>query len=305
MKSALPARPHTSFIMQVLLFLIAMFALPCAAQAHSALVNWDREHPLAARLGPFKLSSSRPLKKSDDEYVILHVSVKQGRAANIKVERAFEDVVVSMGVGRIDPASAFPQLLITSYTGGAHCCVHFQIMDFIAGKWRIVDLGEFDGDPPSTFPVDIDGDGIIDIERADDRFAYAFGCYACSWMPPRVFNIRNGKVRDVSAAPRYRALYEKDFKDALEQCRKHFNAACAAMVADGYRIGRVEEAWQVAMASITPEEGWLPGCKSPKINGICPKDQSFRADEFPAALTQFLKDNGFTPGPLLRTRSRA
>jgi hypothetical protein len=301
MKSTLVARPDALYQMQRLIrrlfYMFALLALPAMAWAQPTMTKWDKDHPLPARLGPFALSSSRTLATGDNGgNAILHVTDTQGRKTDIKIEIAFDDVYASLGVGRIDPDSTNPQLLITSYTGGAHCCVHIQVLDFVDGRWRTADVGTFDGEPFSRFPTDIDGDKITDIQPWDDRFAYAFDCYACSWMPPRVFNIKGGKVQDVSAAPRYRALYVKDFEGAKKKCLEHSNAACAGMVADGYRLGRTDEAWSVAMANIDPNYGWLlPGCKVKATNGQCPESQEFHSGEFRAALKQFLIDAGIAP----------
>jgi len=281
-----------------LLLALALLALPTLACARPEMTKWDKDHPLPAHLGPFALSASHPPAKGDDDFTVLHVTDPQGHKADLKIEIAFDDVFASLGVGRIDPDSPRPQLLVTSYTGGAHCCVHIQILDFIDNCWRIVDVGTFDGEPFSVFPKDIDGDRITDIQHWDDRFAYAFGCYAGSWMPPRVFNLRGGEVHDVSSAPRYRLLYVKDYREAKKRCLKHQNAACAGLVADGYRLGRANVAWAVAMANVDHNDSWdPPGCKVKPLKGRCPENQEFHTDEYRQALLQFLINNGIAPPP--------
>ncbi len=283
-------------LIEWLFLAVGLLALPTMTWAQP-MTTWDRGHPLPARFGPFGFSSTRvPANGDSDGNVILHVKDAQGRTTDLTIEIAYDDVYVTLGIGRIDPESPNLQLLVTSYTGGAHCCVHIQILDDVDGQWRTLDIGAFDGEPIPVFPTDIDGDGITDIERADDRFAYAFGCYASSWMPPRIFNIRRGKVQDVSGSARYRKLYVKDFKEAKSQCVKHANPACAGMVADSYRLGGSDKAWSVAMVNIDRDDGWLlPGCKVKPIDNMCPEDQQFHSGEFRAALTQFLIENGIAP----------
>ncbi len=281
-----------------IVLLLVLLALPAAAAARP-MTKWDKDHGLPALLGPFHLSSSRTPPRGDDNgEVVLHVADSQGRGTDVKVEIAYDDVLATLGLGKIDPESQQPQLLLASYSGGAHCCTHIQVVDLVGGQWRTVDVGNFEGEPMAVFPTDIDGDGVVDIERRDDRFAYAFGCYACSWRPPRVFNVRGGKLEDVSAAPRYRALYLKDYGAARKLCSKHVNAACAGLVADGYRLGRATEAWAFAMARIDRKDSWaLPGCKVKAPADQCPKGQEFGRGEFRAALTQFLTGDYIKPQP--------
>jgi hypothetical protein len=224
-----------------------------------------------------------------------------GRRGELTATFAFGDVYATLGAGQIDPDSPKPQVLLTDYSGGAHCCTHYQLLDWIGGTWRTVDLGTRDGEPLGVFPTDVDGDGVADIVDPDDRFAYAFGCYACNWMPPRIFNVRLGKVIDVSAEPRYRKLFEADYPKAKEACGRSTDAPsntgyCAGMVADGVRLGRTDEAWTFALSHLKTYEGDVyPGCKRPlKPKERCPtEDQYSGTDDFRPALTKFLDANGY------------
>ena len=289
------------------LLLIGLALLAGGAGAQPAAVpmtKWDKDHSLAKphRIGALTVFSGpiRPAPADSDggPTTTLTVVDAAGGRGQLVTEVAFgDDVYASLGVGRFDPASPEPQLLLTTYTGGAHCCVHIQLLDKLGGKWRRVNVGTFDGSPFGALPRDIDGDGALDIVHWDDRFAYAFGSYAGSWMPPRVFNIRNGKAADVSAEPRFRSLFVKDYAAAEKMCRDGGNGACAGLVADGARIGHLDEAWKVALAHFDTTVDWsFPGCKV-AVKGDCPKDQRFKTAEFRAALTQLLVKAGYTTGP--------
>src|SRR5262249_46861921 len=113
----------------------------------------------------------------------------------------------SFGVGHFDPKDGGDQVVFTYYTGGAHCCRAGILAEHWPGGWKTVDLGQWDGGF-ATPPVDIDGDGAVDFVFVDQRFLYAFGCFACGHAPPEVMNVIRGRVRDVSAAPGFRQLYE-------------------------------------------------------------------------------------------------
>lgn len=283
----------------------SILALPAsgAQTKGAAMRNWDQKHPLPAgtAIGPFKVTSTRKTKAGDDDNGAVQVGFADGsgNAFSLKADIAFEDVLATVGAGRIDPDSAKPQLLLNTFTGGAHCCLHIQVADWIGGKWKIVDVGTFDGEPFDIFPHDVDGDGVADLVYYDDRFAYAFCAYACSWMPPRIFNIRKGKAADVSSQPRYRALFEKDYAAARKSCGDPEDgnaAACAGMVADGARLGRAAEAWTFALAHVQTDDDWtFPGCKvkADPAKG-CPKAQAYRGKDFQISLTKFLAETGYT-----------
>jgi hypothetical protein len=101
-------------------------------------------------------------------------------------------------------------------------------------------------------------------------------------------------VVDVSAERRFRGLFVKDYAAAEKLCLDGGNGACAGLVADGARIGRLKEAWKTALAHIDTSVDWtFPGCKI-VVKGDCPKEQRFKPAEFRAALTQFLAKTGYT-----------
>ncbi|MDJ0930111.1 hypothetical protein [Breoghania sp.] len=100
-------------------------------------------------------------------------------------------------IHEIDPANNTPEVVFTSFFGGAHCCtqVHVASADK-AGDWHDVDVGFFDGEG-GTF-ADLDGDGEAEFKNFDNNFLYAFDCYACSDAPLLIYAVTGGKVVDVS-----------------------------------------------------------------------------------------------------------
>jgi hypothetical protein len=236
---------------------------------------------------------------------ILTVTDSAGVKTQIRSEAGLGFAPANFGVGRIDPDNPDPQVFLTTYTGGAHCCVHIQLLERLDGRWRITQVGTYDGEPFEDFPKDVDGDGVIDIVHYDDRFAYEFGCYACSWMPPRIFNVRKGKVVDVSAERRYGKLFEADYARAKDACGTPTEADsnvgyCVGVVADGMRLGRADEAWSFALDHLKIDDDYtFPGCKVElKPREECPAGSWYAgASDFRPALTKYLAAKGYVPAP--------
>lgn len=69
-----------------------------------------------------------------------------------------------------------PELVLTSYSGGAHCCTTYYIFTRDEGEVRnllVLDVGNY----RSRF-VDLNGDGTDEILHGDDEFAYYDYSYA-------------------------------------------------------------------------------------------------------------------------------
>lgn len=200
----------------------------------------------------------------------------------------------SFGVGTLDAGNPMPQVLFVTYSGGAHCCIEVAVLEARDARWTATTVGSWDGEL-TEFPGDIDGDGLGDIIRADNRFLYAFAPYALSMAPPMVLNVVDGKVRDVSDRPKYAALFKADMAGAQAECLKAGNGACAAFVADAARLGLRDWAWPIMLAHYDRASTWgLPeGCAAPRVKGACPEGREREPKDFPEALAWFLEDAGY------------
>jgi hypothetical protein len=269
-----------------------------AAAPMGRMIHWDGRSR-SYQVGPLTITMSAGPRGDGESpapapILEVHGGGAQGRDVG---ERGFDAAAADFGVFRLDRSSPLPQVLFGSFTGGAHCCYRIDVIEQVGGAWKVLPLGAFDGDPPAHIH-DIDGDGTPDIVMIDDAFDYAFGCFACSWRPPMVFNVRDGQVWDVSAQPRYRPLFLADMQKAERICRSgqgERNGACAGFVADASRIGRHDWAWKVMLASYEPQSQWgLPdGCVAVGADGRCPKGQEIHYRSFPEALEAFLRRNGY------------
>ncbi|MDQ2861541.1 MAG: hypothetical protein M3T55_12630 [Pseudomonadota bacterium] len=282
-------------------------------------VEWDSAK--SGRSNTFAVDGltieASPIKTKDGFIPVIKIMAPNRPEVTLKgAENDYaESASINFGVGKFDSSSAIPQVVMTSFSGGAHCCLDIKLADFVNGAWRLLTVYELDTDQ-IDFPKDIDSDGFIDFVLQDDRFNYVFASHAGSWAPPLILDISHGRVVDVSKANRFRSLYEADFARTKMACETgkyeedgktydtEINGACAAFVADGVRLGRGEEAWRFMLAHYDRSNGsggdsnsnFLPTkCFVPFVKYECPagKEHSFAA--YPDALRWFLGDNGYLP----------
>jgi hypothetical protein len=112
--------------------------------------------------------------------------------------------ITGLSLVQLDADARYEALVLT-YTGGAHCCTTFHVYDEADGAWRAdsVEAGSF------TFDVrDLDGDGAAELVSEDPRFEYAFGSFAGSRGASRIVALRDGRLREATTAPRFRAALE-------------------------------------------------------------------------------------------------
>lgn len=87
------------------------------------------------------------------------------------------------------------QLIIHTFSGGAHCCYDYIIYDLKPNFRVIYDSRKFkDYVGNELIPVDIDGDGIFEFQEDVMAFDYmAPGGHATSTFPPAVFSYNKQK----------------------------------------------------------------------------------------------------------------
>ena len=82
------------------------------------------------------------------------------------------------------------QLIIHTYSGGAHCCYDYVIYDLKPTFRVIYDSTKFDSGNDvgnDLIPADIDGDGIFEFQQDVMAFGYFHASYAGSVFPPVIF----------------------------------------------------------------------------------------------------------------------
>ena len=196
---------------------------------------------------------------------------------------------------RLDASSAFPQVVTTHYTGGAHCCTEMKVLNFFDNRWQVVNVGEFDASGPNI--EDLNGDGSAELVGKDDSFDYAFAPYAGSYAPPKIFRLVGNQIKDVSTTPEFRRpilqmlLAMQAFASA-DTWRE--NGFLAAWVAHNAMIGAGAEAWRKMLDLYDRNSDWdLSVCAVPtKGFDPCPEIAK-RFRDFPTALREHLSKTGY------------
>jgi hypothetical protein len=206
----------------------------------------------------------------------------------------FTDPPVSVQIAELDPSNSRPEVVVSFYTGGAHCCSDTSVVTSSADgtTWTTVDVGEFDGGP--LLATDLDGDGRYEFAPRDNAFLYAFACYACSTAPLEVLSVENGMVKNVTTDPRFKPAHEGTLKFIIEEVPdSEVNGFLAGYVGEKILLGEGKEAWDLMLAYYDKASDWgLESCDQPlDENGQCP-GKTVRLT-YPEALERMLKENGY------------
>lgn len=218
------------------------------------VVDADTSKPQNFRVGTLSWSIKPMPSTSDGDQVALSATTGKGPVFHDIFAVSFGKIQFAAGV--MDPSLPDPQLLVSTFSGGAHCCTSRTVVLQKKGRWKAFALPAGREMADLEFPKDINGDHVPDFVLTDDRFAYQFGCFACSWMPPRVFFFHDGVLVEGSASHKFDALYRQDMAAADAECRKKSNPACAGYAADAARLGKFAEGWQAVIRHYDPEDDW-------------------------------------------------
>lgn len=204
------------------------------------------------------------------------------------------DPPVSMQIAELDPNNPYPEIIVSFFSGGAHCCsvTHIITSNADGSKWKTIDVGEFDGGP--MLAVDLDGNGAYEFETRDNAFLYAFACYACSQAPLQVLALKDGKLKDVSTEARFKPAHAAWLKSIIVGVpEEEVNGFLAGYVAQKARLGEGKQAWDLMLKHYDRKaDQGLEICDRPRNKaGKCSGKTTKVA--FPAALKHLLKENGY------------
>lgn len=209
---------------------------------------------------------------------------------------SFADPPVSMQIAELDRSNPYPEVVVSFYTGGAHCCSDTSVVTSSpdGSKWTTIELGEFDGGP--LLATDLNHDGRYEFMTRDNGFLYAFACYACSEAPLQLFAIEKGAVKDVTQGPSFRPAHAAWLKSMIGNVLEEgndVNGFLAGYVGEKILLGEGKAAWDLMLAYYDHESDWgLEICDKPlDEDGECP-GETVRLT-FPDALERMLNENGY------------
>ena len=204
-------------------------------------------------------------------------------------------------VAQLDPANRAKEVVVVGYSGGAHCCADIRVVTALprreTKRWKVVPLGDgFDGGIDEL--RDLDGDGLAELWLKDDRFLYAYDCYVCSYAPPLILSVRNGRKVNLTRRKRFRPLLRAEaegirrrvLRMKQEEPDESPNGLLAGYVAVETMLGNGPAAWRFMLKHHTPQTvGYCP-VPNPK-GGDCPVPEMELP--FPLHLSIFLRETGY------------
>jgi hypothetical protein len=174
-----------------------------------------------------------------------------------------------------------PEILVDTFTGGAHCCSTGVI--FWSDGTTYQHNVHFYGDSDYQLK-DYNGDGNPEFLTDDDRFAYVFSAYAFSYRPVMLLDWQGHKLVDVTNSFPSQIGVDVHFIDRgiAEQVSTGGDARglIAARCADMARLGLAAKI--PAYLDRALKKGWLNGMKG------WPRGRKYKP-----ALLKFLEKTGY------------
>lgn len=183
-----------------------------------------------------------------------------------------------------------PEVIVSTFSGGAHCCTSTVIHQWRNNQFQTVNLGFLDGRGGDF--TDLDGDGTLEFTSYDQSFLYRFSSYAGSFAPSKIFSLIDGKLVDTTAQypETLRATARKMYQTILERQRNpdsEINGVLAGYVAQKALLGEFEEGWQFMLAQYDRQSDWGLDIYDGKGNTVG------QHHDFPAALKAHLRRMGY------------
>lgn len=205
-------------------------------------------------------------------------------------------------VVELDPANPYPEVLLSCFTGGAHCCNDTSVLTSSRDgrRWFEVRRDPVNGGPNGA--SDPLGNGRYLLVDGDNRFLYRFASYAGSSAPSQIWQLRGDRFVDISHRPVLRAIHRRRLKEMASwfqqpaDQRREVNGFLSAYVATKALVGEFDDGWRRMLRLYDRSSDWgLSSC----LAGYDGRGQCRRTEQrfasFPEALKAFLRSSGYLP----------
>lgn len=212
------------FLLLIVSFASGLFlANEAAAQKYPSKLDDAWISANALRVGGFRIFR-RCSKENEDNVGQCTLTIRRGKKIlwTAEVEPDQPDWL-KYGLFRFIPGRR-KQLVVHTYSGGAHCCYDYHIFDLSSSQLRtLYDSSRYNSATQignALTPVDIDKDGTYEFYQDVMAFDYwGFAGHASATFPPAIFAFDSGTQKFVFANRRFHAYVIRLMKQNLAQLK--------------------------------------------------------------------------------------
>ncbi len=271
-------------------------------EPHSPILG-EAEVGKPARAGDLTVTLSATKLGTDDATV--RASGRDAKGTLFGIDVPAPDVTerfdtLNASIVRLDRSTRTPQVVVTGYTGGAHCCTETWILtEGPGGKWTTVPALTLDGGYQLE---DLDNDGAAELVSTDDSFLYEFDAYAFSFAPVKITRLNAGALTDVTRTRPMRDRHAQEvalmeFQATQDPDLWHTNGFLAGWVAEKALVGELPDAWAKMLPLYERNASFgKQVCTTGFPIEKCP-DNRLKTLPFPDGLALHLAENGYGPLP--------
>ena len=181
-----------------------------------------------------------------------------------------------------------PEVIVSTYSGGAHCCTEFTIHGWQHNQFVTATTGPLNADG-GVFQ-DLNGDRKPEFVSVDNAFLYAFSSYAGSFAPSLIYAYEDGALVNVTHRfPKVLSSHAWQMYQRLlshQQDKQEINGTLAGYVAQKILLGEYQQGWDFMLKHYDRGSDWgLDIYQGDKVTGKHPN--------FPTALKALLIQTGY------------
>jgi S1-C subfamily serine protease len=261
-------------------------------------VKFEGKRPVTLQVGDLNVTVTAVPDKSGSDYNPLARGYQGGKLVfSMRLdENSVSEPQAHVTAIRLDPSSQSPQIVFTSFWGGAHCCTMTKIATLANGGWRVMPGKTLDGGGYGF--EDIDQDGAYELVSADNGFLYTYTSYAESHAPIQVSKVVGDRIVEVTKDPSFHSynrqqLHLEEHRASLDSDLWKSNGFLAAWVATKALVGEFDDGWSRMLPLYDRSTDWpLTECSVDRVRGQCPEGKE-RSVTFPVALRKHLQEAGY------------